>query len=130
MIHFILLCISFSTTIAFTYFVPSPYRIVVPTSTTTSLPYTVIKGIDDDDGPEDIDPNSVGYRNPSEMSSAADNSVDAPVGTVKDHAAPDFSEYNDDYEEKDDDLLNVDAFSSAAGGVMPGFRLTSLSEDD
>ena len=40
MIQIILLCVSFSTTMAFTCFV---------------LPYMVIKGIDDDDGSEDID---------------------------------------------------------------------------
>jgi len=53
------------------------------------------------------------------------NSVQARTG---DRAGPGhLSGYSNGYVEKEEDVLNVDAYKSEVGGIMPSFRLSSLS---
>jgi len=90
----------------------------------TFLRYTVIGGIDDDEEPEK-DPWAVG----SSKSTSQQRSASPKADTVS-HGPGDLSGYSDEYVEKEVDNLNVDAYDSTAGQVMPGFHLSALCGDD
>ena len=106
-------------------FCPSNLSLRTAAPFSTSLGYTVIGGIDDE-GEAEVDPWSVGAGSASLQDS---NSKSAAAKTV-DHGPGDLSGYSDDYVEKEEDDLNVDAYKSEVGGVVPGFRLSALCSDD
>lgn len=91
-----------------------------------ALKYTVIGGIDEPDEPE-IDPNSVGYSaTPRKAQPVQKKSKVSAHGP-----GADLSSYNDNYDDNEVSMLNSDAYSNdVAGGIVPGFRLTSLCSDD
>jgi len=92
----------------------------------TSIGYTIIGGIDDEE-PE-IDPNSVQAAALPPLPTEA-RSTSAVQGSK--FGPGDLSGYSDSYDEKEAADLNVDAFSNeVTGGVMPGFQLSSLCGDD
>jgi len=54
------------------------------------------------------------------------------AATANDQAGPGSLEGYRDYNELEDveEMLNVDAFDNKAGGIVPGFHLSSLCSDD
>jgi hypothetical protein len=91
----------------------------------TFLRYTVIGGVDEEEEPEK-DPWAVAS---SATSLTPKRSESAQTKTVA-HGPGDLSGYSDEYVEKEVDDLNVDAYDSAAGQIMPGFNLSGLCGDD
>lgn len=91
------------------------------------LKYSVIGGEGEPDEPE-IDPMSVKAGAPFQKAKLH------KLQTPKVAAAPapkSLKKFNDNYEEKESGYLNSDAYSNdVSGGIVPGFRLTSLCEDD
>ena len=98
-------------------------RTITQTISPTCLKYTIIGGADDDAEPEK-DPWAVDSGNSAQQNRSAQKS-DAVA-----HGPGDLSGYSDEYVEKEVDDLNVDAYDSAAGGIMPGFNLSGLCGDD
>mmetsp|Transcript_2985 Transcript_2985/g.4591 ORF Transcript_2985/g.4591 Transcript_2985/m.4591 type:complete len:122 (+) Transcript_2985:77-442(+) len=93
------------------------------TTTPTFLRYTVFGGIDDEE-PEK-DPWAVG----SNSSSLKQQKTETQTKVVG-HGPGDLSGYNDEFVEEEVADLNVDAYDSEAGQIMPGFHLSSLCGDD
>lgn len=102
-------------------FAPRP----VPVKTTTALSYTIIGPPDED---VEQDPHSVGYNSQS-MQRQQQHQQQAQNGAVMDLS---FYRDIDEFQAAgEDDFLNVDAFSHAAGSsIMAGHQLTALCGDD
>jgi hypothetical protein len=93
-------------------------------TTPTFLRYTVFGGIDEEE-PEK-DPWAVGSGNSLKEEKTETQNPSKVVG----HGPGDLSAYNDEYVEEEVAELNVDAYASEAGQIMPGFSLSSLCGDD
>jgi len=92
-----------------------PYK-TTPTRTPSLLKYTIIAP------PDEADEQSEDRK---------DDTVVAKQATA-DQGGPGSLEGYHDYDEikEQEDLLNVDSFDNEAGGIIPGFHLSSLCSDD
>ena len=97
-----------------------------------ALFYSVIGAEDEPDEPE-IDPWSVKAAKPFQQ--AKIQSLNTPKidknKSNEQYSANTLKRYRDEYKEMETEYLNNDAYSNqVSGGIVPGYRLTSLCEDD
>jgi hypothetical protein len=86
-------------------------------STPTFLRYTIIGNPDDDV----TDSRKSDSSSPVAQATAATDQFGGPSS---------LAGYSDYDEQSAVDELNVDAYDNAAGGIVPGFQLSSLCSDD
>lgn len=85
------------------------------------LKYAIVYPDDDEEPQDEIDPNSV----------AATTVVEAKQEVTEDAGPASLDTYQDyDEMQEVEGLLNVDAHDNEAGGIVPGFHLSSLCSDD
>lgn len=124
---FVLFALALELTTAFVILVPSKK---VASRQQSFLKYAIVYPDDDEDGKKEdaVDPNSVAAAAmPSQGPTSEDQSQGSNAGPDSLDQYRDIDEFEADEVNKD---LNVDAYDSAAGGIMSGFQLSSLCSDD
>lgn len=88
-------------------------------SLASPLRYTIIAPPDDDDD-----------KKSKEQQPPVQQQQQQAVTTDNQGGPGSLEGYHDYNELEDEDLLNVDSYDNQAGGIMPGFHLSSLCSDD